>query len=95
MRSLRSLFGAPVDRANSMPVTTKVLASVASRVVVARMKCKEPCVVDVRIRNGRPVATAVGEEDGGGGIIIFAADYIPSLAFNVRPFPNTLEAEAV
>ena len=52
MRSLRSLFGEPLDRTNRLPV----VAVAAARAVVARNEEEVPrAIVVARARNGRPV----------------------------------------
>ena len=53
MRSLRSLFGEPLDRANGLPAG----AVVAARAEAARIEVEAPrAEVADRERNGRPAA---------------------------------------
>ena len=84
MRSLRSLFGEPLDRTNRQHAE----AAVVARAVVARIEEEVPRVVVARARNGRPIVAArtdiverrpnavasTGKEDAVGSIIASAAN---------------------
>ena len=52
MRSLRSLFGEPLDGAYRQPT----VAVAVVRAVEARIEVKVPRVIVTRVRDGRPVA---------------------------------------
>ncbi len=107
MRSLRSLFGEPLDGANRMPVFA---AEVAVRAVFARIEAEAPrAVVVARVRDGRPevaVRTGSGErkpsteagagkEDTGGNIISSTTNNIPIRAVHCRQGPVALVAEVI
>ena len=106
MRSLRSLFGEPLDRTNrKTPPAVEV-----ARAVAARIEAEVPRVeVDVRVRNGRPevaertgiavrsteAAAGAGKKYTSGGIRAPASDNIPVDAVHFRPSPIALTVEVI
>ena len=106
MRSLRSLFGEPLDWANRI---TEV-AAVVARAVVARIEVEAPRVVVVaRAWNGRPVeAVRTGKVERSpeavagarqkntfGNVSALATNLIPMHLIRRRPLPVTLAGEVV
>ena len=98
MRSLRSLFGGSLDRANRLPVA----APVAARVVAARSEVHPAGEVKVaRVRDGRPVVAVrtgifertsediagAGEEDAVRGVVAPSTHDVTVHAVLRRPRP--------
>ena len=106
-RSLRSLFGEPLDWTNRL----SEFAAAAVRAVASRIEVEVPCevVAAVRTRIGRPVvavqtgiverrpvaAAGEGKEDTCGSVSAPATNAIPIHAVNGCPFPITLAREVV
>lgn len=104
MRSLRSLFGEPLDRANRQPVAAvTVVGVVASRIEVEGLRV----VADVRARDGRPVvAIRIGiveqksiaeagtrDKDTGRSVIALTANDVSVYIVYRRPNPIAPDLE--
>ena len=107
MRSLRSLFGEPLDRANRKTVVAVVEVV---RAAAARKEVEAPRVaVAVRVRDGRPVVAVrtgtverstvaevgAGKEDAIGGVVASPTNLITVHAVLRRPRPVAVAVEIV
>ena len=104
IRSLRSLIGEPLDRANRLPV----VAAAVVREATARIEAQLADVVVARVRNGRPVGAVrtgtaersptdvagAGEEDAVGDVVALPAHNVPfHAALRRRPHPVAVADE--